>query len=157
MYRFLCTVFFIALCENIQHTLFYTQSLITRWSAGCLNCTSKGSPSLPLVESMFNLEDTPLLNLYIYAGWLKGSDSFGWPLSFRLARLCLGGNFILFWDLNVPRVLSGDILFPEGKMFLTFPICPELLPPAQEPLSGHRSGGVCSSFPEKRCLYDDLL
>lgn len=30
---------FIVLCTNIQQTLFYTQRLITRWSAGCLNCT----------------------------------------------------------------------------------------------------------------------
>lgn len=100
MYRFLSTAFFIALCENIQHTLFYTQSLITRWSAGCLNCTSKWNPSLPLVDSMFNLEETPLLKLYI-CGMIKrfrqfwvaselpiGQIGFGRKLYFVLGFKC---------------------------------------------------------------------
>lgn len=33
--------------------------------------------------------------------------------------------------------MSRDILFPEGKMFLSFLVCPGLLPTALEKLEGH--------------------
>lgn len=47
-------------------------------------------------------------------------------------------NFILFRDLNLLRALSQDILFPEGKMFLSFLVGPGvLLPTALETLEGH--------------------
>lgn len=65
---------------------------------------------------LFSLEPALLLKRFedVDEGMIKGYNSFGWPLD----------NFVLFGSLNLQRALSRDILFPEGKMFVSFLGCP---------------------------------
>lgn len=96
---------------------------------------------MTLLKSLFNLEAAPLQTRYKRRRWRDDQTvetALGGHHSFRLPHIVFWENVILFRDLILLGArVSRNILFPEGKMFLSFLVCPGVLPTALEKLEGH--------------------
>lgn len=92
-------------------------------------------------ESLFNLDPALLLRRYkdVDEAMIKRLKQLWVAPRLPIAPYCVLEKLYFVWgsESTEGTGMSRDILFPEGKMFLSFLVCPGVLPTALEKLEGH--------------------